>query len=76
MAIDTTKSLKVCGNNESGIGGHSITEEERALKQLHVYTQNNVSVNYCYKAINYDFPSVVFSSQSTQEEVYDDIMTD
>ena len=38
MAIDTTKSLKVCGNNESGIGGHSITEEERALKQLHVYT--------------------------------------
>ena len=74
--ISTNVHIRIRPNDESGEGGHSAKEEERSTKQLHSYTASSVSVSDDHDIIKYDFPSVVFSPQATQEQVYEDVMTD
>ncbi len=69
----STIYIRIRPNDESGSGGHFAKEEERVEKQLNSYTQDSISIGDRHNVVDYSFPSLVFSPESKQEEVYDKI---
>lgn len=69
-----TVYVRIRPNDESETGGHSVKNEESVAKKLHEFTQDSVSISDSHKVVDYDFPSIVFPPESTQQHVYDEII--